>query len=554
MRIEVSCAIGTVLASDKSTGRILLAHGDPRHAQVLCAHLDNAGFDVHTEGKGQAAYQAAVTETWDALILDVALPEIGGVEMTRTLRSRSGARLVPIILLAENPNRDELLVGLQAGATEYLPRSVDLAELTARLRTLVRLSQGHQQRENLNERLASEVTRQSSRVELLYAYLRELSNARDEDDVYRLMVETIRKATGAMRISVLATDAHTGRLVCKHAVGIDPKVAERVSVDPSSGIAGQVFTTGTTVVAKAVDTARTNGRDYNADAFVSTPLVSTYLTNNEDRLGVLNVTDRPDGEPFGVEDVECICSVADSAAIALYNARRRCQLKKSIRALLLTVGRLSEYRDEETGLHLERVREYAGVLVRQLARHPKFAETITPEFIENLAQAAPLHDVGKVGVPDEILNKPGKLTEEEFQVMKTHTSIGRHTLALAIEETGPIPLLQMCIDIAYCHHERYDGLGYPRGICGDEIPLSARIITLVDAYDAMTSKRCYKEAVPHERAVAIIAKERGRHFDPDVVDTFLEVADRFDIIRSAKEDEIDSPLQLALIAPAIHPA
>lgn len=533
----------------KPSDRILIATDDARLASVLRAHLVNAGYEVITADSGTAAFEWAVTELWDGLILDAALPVMGGVEITRSLRSRT-SDIVPIILLADSIHRDDLLIGLNAGANEYLPKSVDLAELTARLRRLVGFTRDCHQRDTLHAHLSTEVQRKSNQLDLLYAYLHKLSVAGDESEVYRLMVDTIQNATGARRISILIDEGNSSELVCKYAVGIDPDVVERICVAPNSGVAGQVFVTGATVVANAEDDKRSSDRSYVSDAYVSTPLVSTYLSNNKERLGVLNVTDRQDNQPFSPEDVECICSIADSAAVALYNLRRRSQLKKAMRALLLTVGRLSEYRDEETGLHLERVQEYAGVLVRQLAKNSKFASIITPQFIEDLTQAAPLHDVGKVGIPDEILSKPGKLTTEEFQVMKTHTSIGRHTLALAIRETGPIPLLQMCMDIAYCHHERYDGHGYPRGVAGEEIPLSARIIALVDAYDAMTSRRCYKEALPHDQAAEVIAKERGKHFDPDVVDAFQKVADQFDIIRAAKVDEFDLPLPLELFAPA----
>jgi response regulator RpfG family c-di-GMP phosphodiesterase len=328
-------------------------------------------------------------------------------------------------------------------------------------------------------------------------------------------------------------------------VGIDPEVAERLSIDPAAGIAGQVFTTGNTVVARAVNNEVESSRHYASDAFLSTPLLSTYINSRETRLGVLNVTDKPDGQPFTLDEIEALCSIAVSAAIALHNAEHETMLKRSIRALLLTVGRLSEYRDEETGLHLERVRDYAKVVARRLGRNPKFAQTVTREFIEDLHQAAPMHDVGKVAIPDEILNKPGRLTHEEHQIMKTHTTIGRHTLNLAMEETGPSPLLRMCVDIAYGHHERWDGKGYPRGLAGERIPLSARIIGLVDAYDAITSQRCYKAAVPHEQAVAIIRSEAGKHFDPDVVAAFLEVADEFNHIRLAKADDALGPLAAA---------
>ena len=147
-----------------------------------------------------------------------------------------------------------------------------------------------------------------------------------------------------------------------------------------------------------------------------------------------------------------------------------------------------------------------------------------------------MHDIGKVGIPDEILAKPGKLTDEEFQIMKTHTDIGRRVLSQALDPDHPVPLLQMCIDIAHGHHERYDGKGYPRRTRGEDIPLSARIIALVDAYDAITSRRRYKDAKPHEQAVEIIRCEAGRHFDPVIVAAFLRCEGQFDGVRERLEE------------------
>jgi putative two-component system response regulator len=157
-----------------------------------------------------------------------------------------------------------------------------------------------------------------------------------------------------------------------------------------------------------------------------------------------------------------------------------------------------------------------------------------------------MHDLGKVGIPDEILTKPGKLTDEEFQIMKTHTDIGRRVLSKAVDPECPNPLLQMCIEIAYSHHERFDGKGYPQRLVGKSIPLSARIIALVDAYDAITSKRRYKAAEPHEKAVNIIRSEAGHHFDPTIVEAFLECQDQFETLRSRYEDEEATPALSAI--------
>ena len=221
----------------------------------------------------------------------------------------------------------------------------------------------------------------------------------------------------------------------------------------------------------------------------------------------------------------------------MHNVAQRENLQRSVRVLLETVGFLAEYRDEETTLHLQRVAEYARLLAEQLRRSGPYREHVSDEFIDWLVHAAPMHDIGKVGIPDDILLKPGKLTADEFEVMKTHTEIGQRVLSRALNPAKPVPLLEMCIDIAYCHHERYNGAGYPRGLGGEEIPLSARIIALVDAYDAITSFRRYSPARSHEDAGRIIREEAGKHFDPALVEAFQSCAPAFDRVRSRYSEQ-----------------
>ena len=186
---------------------------------------------------------------------------------------------------------------------------------------------------------------------------------------------------------------------------------------------------------------------------------------------------------------------------------------------------------------------YLLACIRQpLSRSPEYAKIVSAGFIEDIHLVAPLHDIGKVGIPDEILTKPGALTDEEFRIMKTHTEIGRRTLEFALAKVGQVPMLRMCVDIAYCHHEKYDGRGYPRGISGDEIPLTARIIALADAYDAITSHRRYAPARTHEQAVEIIESEAHKHFDPDVVEAFSRCSHRFKAVRGTEAAAPQEPV------------
>jgi len=205
-------------------------------------------------------------------------------------------------------------------------------------------------------------------------------------------------------------------------------------------------------------------------------------------------------------------------------------------AMIFALSKLAESRDPETGEHLERMREYCRILCEQLRNTEKYGEIVDEEFVSSMYSASPLHDIGKVGVPDQVLLKPGKLTKEEFDVIKQHTVLGASTLRAVQEEFPGIGIVRIGIELAEGHHERWDGNGYPNGVAGESIPLSARILSVGDVYDAITSKRCYKDAIPHEKCAAIIREERGAQFDPDIVDAFSAAEESFVEIRDTYQD------------------
>jgi len=197
-------------------------------------------------------------------------------------------------------------------------------------------------------------------------------------------------------------------------------------------------------------------------------------------------------------------------------------------ATIRAMASLAETRDNETGNHIRRTQHYVEALARHLQNHPRFKEELTDTNIETIFKSAPLHDIGKVGIPDRILLKPGKLTPEEFEIMKTHTTLGRDAIVAAESDTTQDnPFFRYAKEITYSHQEKWDGSGYPEGLMGNNIPLSARLMAVADVYDALISERVYKAAFPHEQAVEIIRDGRGSHFDPDMVDAFLALSEEF---------------------------
>ncbi len=208
---------------------------------------------------------------------------------------------------------------------------------------------------------------------------------------------------------------------------------------------------------------------------------------------------------------------------------------------IFALARLAESRDWETGKHIERVQKYARLLARHLSGTEKYAGTVDEGFIRLVHQTSPLHDIGKVGIPDAILLKPGRLDAREMAVMQTHAMIGARTLDAALARFPNAKFLRMARDIAAGHHERFDGNGYPDGIAGENIPLAARIVALADVYDALTTRRVYKPAMSHEKARDIILAERGGQFDPDVTDAFAVCEAEFRRTRESLRDGDEAP-------------
>jgi len=207
---------------------------------------------------------------------------------------------------------------------------------------------------------------------------------------------------------------------------------------------------------------------------------------------------------------------------------------------MVAMGSLAETRDNETGNHIRRTQHYLKVIALQMSGHPGFSAYLDHGTVDLLYKSAPLHDIGKVGIPDSILLKPGKLTAEEFEVMKTHTTLGRDSI-MAAERLLPTQtsFLALAREIAWSHHEKWDGSGYPRGLSGTSIPISGRLMAVVDVYDALMSKRVYKKAMSHDASVEVIRGGAGTHFDPDIVAGFLLVSERLkDIARNFADEAV----------------
>ncbi|MDD2539454.1 MAG: response regulator [Desulfuromonadaceae bacterium] len=225
-------------------------------------------------------------------------------------------------------------------------------------------------------------------------------------------------------------------------------------------------------------------------------------------------------------------SMAETIELQKVVEKKILEISKAQHATIFAMAKLAENRDEDTGSHLERVQEYCRQLAEYLNSNSSYSGQLTPDYIDCLYHASTLHDIGKVAIPDSVLLKPGKLTEAEFEIMKTHTVIGGSNMQTVYNRYPDNSFIGMGIEIALYHHERWDGKGYPDGLSGTNIPLSARIMALADVYDALCSDRCYRKALDHEHVKEMIAQESGKQFDTEIVAAFLELESNFKQIRT----------------------
>jgi len=261
-------------------------------------------------------------------------------------------------------------------------------------------------------------------------------------------------------------------------------------------------------------------REEEASGYIYVILLTSHNSGEELVQGLSAGADEFVGKPFRAGEL-----------LARIGTAERVLTLETRDVAIFAMAKLAESRDPETGAHLERVQSYSKLLARQMAYSPKFTDQLDAEYIRLIYQTSPLHDIGKVGIPDCVLLKPGRLSDSEFAVMKTHTTLGAQTLDAALRKFPGVKFIQMARDIAATHHERFDGTGYPANLAGDQIPLCGRIVALADVYDALTSKRVYKAAFGHEIAKSMITNESGSHFDPDVVDAFLQTEQQFIAIK-----------------------
>ncbi|MCC7292380.1 MAG: response regulator [Phycisphaerales bacterium] len=498
----------TASGEDHGSPHVLVVDDDPDVRRFCERILRRDGLRAETAGDGVEALRHAQDRSPDVVVLDFRMPGMNGLEVLARLRSMPQTAETPIILMSGDDDDERTgLSALEQGADEFLRKPLRPREFSLRVRSMLRHATSR------NALASSNGVRAEQAVALtaVLDFSCELAQSRDIDSAADTLVRTLSAVLRADCSALLMPEE--GRDGLRTIRSIGTAATERIPFAMRGEASADAVSDDV-----SGDLAALLGEAFGDQ---DRPHQHRVLRVSDKLAGVLYAARRRETTPFSELEMECLDMIGNIAAPALADLMTRHAREAAQDSLVVALAKLAEHRDTETGRHLDRVTQFAILLARELARNPLHAPAINEEFLSALERAVPLHDIGKVAVPDQILRKPGKLSADEMNVMKSHVTVGSQTLRAIIDKIPGVQFLHMAEQIARCHHEWYDGHGYLSGLSGAEIPLAARITSVADVYDALTTERVYKKAFSHERARQILTDGRGKQFDPDVVDAFL---------------------------------
>ncbi|MBI2071320.1 MAG: HD domain-containing protein [Elusimicrobia bacterium] len=355
-----------------------------------------------------------------------------------------------------------------------------------------------------------ELLEEKKKLHLLISFHRRSLLLHNTVEMLSLLSKEIKQLLSAERVTIFLLDPKKEELFARSATGLDTRMTASLRFPVSQGIAGYVVRTGRSAnVKNAYRDKRFDPRFDELSGFKTGSVLAVPLKNSTSEIiGVLEVFNKKGGSKFSKEDEGLLELVSGQLSGSFEISQLLDQLRRSNLEAIYILAQAAEYRDQEdTARHLKRISDYSAVLAKAMA--------LDDQTVEMIRFASPLHDIGKIAIRDSILRKPGRFTPEEHDEMKRHTLLGYEIL-----KDAQSPMLQLAREVALTHHERYDGAGYPRKLKGEQIPLAARIVSMADVFDALSTERIYKPPWPFERVVEYIEGEAGKHFDPAVVEAF----------------------------------
>ncbi|MCD6287905.1 MAG: response regulator [Candidatus Hydrogenedentes bacterium] len=486
--------------------RLLIVDDEAIIRELLTDALDGTGYDISVADNGHAALEFMRDNTVDLLLTDIMMPQMDGLELIRRVHEAYPETIT--MVMTGYATLDSARAAFKEGAYDYVLKPFNITEVKVSIENAFE-----------RKRLRDENARLREITELL-TISNSINTIQDERRLLEMVLTFALNKVRASRGSIMVFDSEESKqLKIAASCGIDKAVVEETRVNLGEGIAGWVAEHAEPVLVTDIENdEKFNKRSHKFPdtSFVSVPLekrensLALPMRTSKRVLGVLNVNNKVDGTEFSDGDLKILSILANQAASALENSRLFASLQETYLTTIQSLVLLLEHRDAYTSGHSLRVTAVSVALGRRLG--------MSEEQIENLRVAATLHDIGKVGVPDYVLNKPGALTEEEWNIVKRHPVIGHEIIA-------PISFLESAKPIVKHHHERYDGHGYPDGRGNGDLSLPVKIVMVADAFDAMNSDRAYRKALSKDAIREQIRLGSGSQFDPEVADEFRAMMD-----------------------------
>jgi len=534
---------------NNSGQNILVVDDDSLVRKVLKRYISGLGYHVDVAEDGQGALEMLNSNRYDLVLTDLQMPRLGGRELL--LAMSSDFPNVPKIVLTGHGTNDDIIAALKAGAYDFLYKPIDdFGILEYSIKRAVE-----------SKKLREEKERHLAELEKINEIISMLNSGKSTDEIFSMLTVSLKK--------VIPFDGMVLTLLNETNTFLNVE-----NVIFNQGFFHHLLRKGDRFLASQFTLGKYLEEDRD---FVNIPDFGIYLKANEAhevfvelfRNGInsvlavsLKLKDQVRGiiffmsshrSSFRGHHITFVKSIVGQIALSVQRAElmkeienhsrnlekmvseRTEQLLKTQRTTIFALSSLADARDSETGDHLERIRNYS-VLLMQLYKYDGDHPEINARLLRDLYDSSVLHDIGKVGIPDQILLKKGSLSPEEFEIMKNHTVIGYEALKKASSDQGADYFLNMAMDIILYHHERWDGEGYPHMLKGEDIPLTARIVSIADVYDALTSRRPYKEAYSHEEAIDIMKGETGK-FDPVLFNLFIKNSEEFNKIRTKYSEQ-----------------
>lgn len=521
--------------------RILVVDDEPLIRKILTKYLAERSYQIITADNGQDALSKLDSYSFDLVLTDLRMPQMGGRELLQIMSDNYPE--IPKIVLTGHGTNDDIILALQTGAYDFLMKPI--ADFTILEHSIDRALE--------RKRLNDERKRYIEQVNQINEIISMLNRGKITDEIFNTLNIILRKIIPFNRLTLTVIQRDNNTVITKLVASDRPILLNRdtvFSLDESSlkevsESKNVLYINDLSEYYKIHNNSLSTGLLLQEG--MQSSLVLPLIVNDETRGFLIFASEQKDA--FKKDHIIFLESISGQIAFSVERGEllneieehtknleklvdiRTKEILKTQKTTIFALSKLAETRDPETGDHLERIRNYC-VLIAQIIKYSSktLEKILTNQYLRDLFDSSILHDIGKVGIPDGILLKEGFLTTTEFDIMKTHTTIGYMALKSASHDLGEDSFLRMAMDVTLYHHERWDGSGYPRGLKGEEIPLSARIVAIADVYDALTSRRPYKEAYSHEKSVEIIKNESYK-FDPELFNIFCENAHEFNKIR-----------------------